>query len=79
MDPVIFYKNQYFKNYIHRFDEELNKDPFLKSMPEIRIPESEYNDLLKEAEALWGTTDWKGDWVPGLLRRELEIVYRDIA
>jgi hypothetical protein len=35
------------------------------------IESSEFKDLKEEAEALWGTTDWKGDFVPGLLNPEL--------
>ncbi|HZH14672.1 MAG TPA: hypothetical protein VE057_09985 [Archangium sp.] len=40
----------------------------------IEISSSEFRILKEEAEALWGTTDWKGDFVPGLLNRELPIV-----
>ena len=40
----------------------------------IEISSSEFRGLKEEAEALWGTTDWKGDFVPGLLNRELPIV-----
>lgn len=35
---------------------------------EVELTEEEFSDLKSEAEALYGTTDWKGDFVPGLLR-----------
>jgi hypothetical protein len=38
---------------------------------EVEISGDEFSALREEAEILWGTTDWKGDWVPGLLRKEL--------
>jgi hypothetical protein len=38
------------------------------------ISSSEFRNLKEEAEALWGTTNWKGDFVPGLLNRELPII-----
>jgi hypothetical protein len=40
----------------------------------VEISDSEFRGLKEEAEALWGTTDWKGDFVPGLLNRELPII-----
>lgn len=40
----------------------------------VEISDSEFRSLREEAEALWGTTDWKGDFVPGLLNRELPII-----
>jgi hypothetical protein len=40
----------------------------------IEIPSAEFHALKEEAEALWGTTDWKGDFVPGLLNRELPVI-----
>ncbi|WP_224249084.1 hypothetical protein [Hyalangium gracile] len=40
----------------------------------IEISAEEFRELKKEAEALWGTTDWAGDFVPGLLNRELPVI-----
>ncbi|MFY0564670.1 hypothetical protein ACN28E_12515 [Archangium lansingense] len=40
----------------------------------IEISSSDFRSLKDEAEALWGTTDWKGDFVPGLLNRELPVI-----
>ena len=37
----------------------------------VPIERAEFSELQEEAEALWGTTDWKGDFVPGLLNPEL--------
>jgi hypothetical protein len=45
----------------------------------IEISASEFRGLKEEAEALWGTTDWKGDFVPGLLNRELPIIRKQDA
>ena len=42
----------------------------------IEISSSEFRSLKEEAEALWGTTDWNGDFVPGLLNKELPIIKR---
>jgi hypothetical protein len=56
--------SKYFKTYI---DGEL-----VGQQIEIAFPE--FSGLRKEAEALWGTTDWKGDFVPGLLLKELPVV-----
>jgi hypothetical protein len=42
--------------------------------PSVYLTEEEYTELKEEAELLWGKLDWAGDWVPGLLRRELPIV-----
>lgn len=43
-----------------------------------RLPISpeEFRGLREEAEALWGTTDWKGDFVPGLFNKVLPIINR---
>jgi hypothetical protein len=41
---------------------------------QIEISSSEFRSLRDEAEALWGTTDWKGDFVPGLLNRALPVI-----
>ena len=38
----------------------------------VEIDKEEFRKLKKEAEAVEGTTDWKGDFVPGLQRRQLE-------
>lgn len=40
----------------------------------VEISAEEFREWRKEAEALWGTTDWQGDFVPGLLNRELPVV-----
>jgi len=40
----------------------------------MELTPSDFRTLKEEAEALWGTTDWKGDFVPGLLNRELPVV-----
>ncbi len=40
----------------------------------VRITKGEFHELAKEAQLLWGTTDWKGDFVPGLLRQELPVI-----
>jgi hypothetical protein len=40
----------------------------------IELSSEEFHELKKEAEALWGTTDWKGDFVPGLLNRVLPVI-----
>ena len=37
----------------------------------IQVSDSEFEALRDEAEALWGTVDWWGDFVPGLLQPEL--------
>jgi RHS repeat-associated protein len=64
-DRGIFRSDYYYKNY--------QTGP-LKGKA-VQIDRDEFNVLRKEAEALWGTTDWKGDWVPGILRRELPVIY----
>ena len=38
-----------------------------------RSLKDEFVELQEEAELLWGTTDWKGDFIPGLFRQELPI------
>ena len=38
----------------------------------MEIGKEEFDSLLYEQKVLWGTTDWKGDFVPGIMRRELE-------
>jgi hypothetical protein len=40
----------------------------------VEISSEEFREWRKEAEALWGTTDLRGDFVPGLLNRELPVV-----
>ncbi|PTL81914.1 hypothetical protein DAT35_19025 [Vitiosangium sp. GDMCC 1.1324] len=40
----------------------------------IEISSSDFRSLREEAEALWGTTDWNGDFVPGLLNRKLPVI-----
>jgi hypothetical protein len=63
-DRGIFRSNHYFKIY----------QTGSLAGQSIRISEDEFLGLKKEGELLWGTTDWKGDWVPGLLRQELPVV-----
>ncbi len=46
---------------------------------DIDIDSSEYDFWKDEAEALWGYLDWLGDFVPGLLRRELPVIDPDEA
>jgi hypothetical protein len=41
----------------------------------VEISSAEFHDLKEEAEALWGMTDWKGDFVPGLLNRKLPVIH----
>jgi len=62
-DRGIFRPNWYFKNY---------KTGTL-SGHSMQIPKDEFVELQEEAELLWGTTDWKGDFIPGLFRQELPI------
>jgi hypothetical protein len=45
----------------------------------IEISPSDFRTLKEEAEALWGTTDWNGDFVPGLLNRELPVIEKQDA
>jgi hypothetical protein len=40
----------------------------------VEISFAEFHALKEEAEALWGTTDWRGDFVPGLLNRKLPVI-----
>jgi hypothetical protein len=40
----------------------------------LTVSSEEFRGLKEEAEALWGTTDWKGDFVPGLLNRALPVI-----
>jgi hypothetical protein len=63
-DRGIFRSNYYFKRY--------QTGPLAGVT--FQIEREEFEELKSEAEALWGTTDWKGDWVPGILRRELPVV-----
>ena len=44
---------------------------------QVELSLSEFRKLRDEAEALWGTTDWNGDFVPGLLLRELPVISID--
>lgn len=56
--------SEYFKTYI---DGKL-------AGQQLPIASSEFDSLQREAEALWGTTDWKGHFVPGLLLKELPVI-----
>jgi hypothetical protein len=46
---------------------------YLNAGTRIEISAEEFRELKEEAEALWGTTDWAGDFVPGLLNRALPV------
>jgi RHS repeat-associated protein len=63
-DRGIFRQNYYFKTYQ---SGDLNGKT-------IQISKDEFLQWKEEGELLWGTTDWKGDFVPGLLRPELPVV-----
>lgn len=41
---------------------------------QVELTSAEFQELRDEAAALWGTTDWKGGFVPGLLLRELPVI-----
>lgn len=40
----------------------------------VSVEKKEFYELQDEAHALWGYVDWKGDWVPGKLRKELPMI-----
>jgi hypothetical protein len=40
----------------------------------VEIDKQEYYDFSDEARALWGYLDWKNEWVPGKLRKELPVI-----
>jgi hypothetical protein len=63
-DRGIFRSNWYWKNY----------KTGSSAGQQVKISKDEFLQLKQEAELLWGTTDWKGDFVPGLLRQELPVV-----
>ena len=63
-DRGIFRRNWYFKNY----------QTGASAGQRVQISKDEFMALKKEAELLWGTTDWMGDFVPGLLRQELPVI-----
>ena len=63
-DRGIFRSNRYYKKY---------ETGDLKGQ-EVQIESEEFDQLAEEARALWGYVDWWGDWVPGLLRRELPVI-----
>ena len=58
--------NKYFKNY---------KAGQLAGQ-RVEISGDEFSRLEKEAHALWGYVDWLGDFIPGILRRELPVIER---
>lgn len=62
MDPGIFSRNSYYKRY----------ETGSLAGQLIEIPKDEFSGWREEAQLLWGKLDWKGDWVPGLLRPELQ-------
>ncbi|ANZ40467.1 hypothetical protein BBK82_35090 [Lentzea guizhouensis] len=63
-DRGLFRPNWYWKNY----------QTGALAGQRVKITKAEFGELREEAELLWGTTDWMGDFVPGLLRRELPVV-----
>ena len=65
-DGGLFHSNKFFKNY----------QTGSLAGQRAEISEDQFDSFSAEAKALWGTTDWKGDWIPGLLRRELPVVDR---
>ncbi|MEU3620144.1 hypothetical protein ABZ725_48890 [Streptomyces sp. NPDC006872] len=63
-DRGIFRSNWYWKKYLTG----------TLAGQRVQITKVEFRELKEEAELLWGTTDWKGDFVPGLLRQELPVI-----
>ena len=63
LDRGIFRFNKYFKNY--------------KDGQRVEITEKEFLENKAEGEALYGTTDWKGEFVPGILRPTLPVIEYD--
>ncbi|NUR29630.1 MAG: hypothetical protein HOV83_27910 [Catenulispora sp.] len=63
-DRGIFRSNWYWKKY--------HTGPLAGQR--VGISKEEFNTLADVAETLWGTTDWKGDFVPGILRQELPVI-----
>ena len=59
--------NDFYKNYISE-DEEENEDG-----NRVQISASEFYELRDEARALFGYIDWRGEFVPGLILRELPV------
>lgn len=66
-DRGIFRPNHYFK--VYKFGARAGQT--------VQVSKQEFRELQQEAELLWGTTDWKGDFVPGLLRQELPVIEVD--
>jgi RHS repeat-associated protein len=58
--------NKYFKNY---------KTGQMAGQS-VEISGGEFSKLEEEAHALWGYVDWLGDFIPGILRRELPVIER---
>ncbi len=54
--------NEYWKHY--------ESGP-LAGQDDVSISSDEFDQWKDEAESMWGYVDWKGDFVPGILRREL--------
>lgn len=63
-DRGIFRSNDYYKKY--------KSGPLEGQM--VPITTYEWDELRQEAEYLWGYVDWKGDFVPGLLRPKLPVI-----
>ncbi|MFI1196357.1 hypothetical protein ACH4T9_24325 [Micromonospora sp. NPDC020750] len=63
-DRGVFRPNWYWKNY--------QTGPLAGQR--VQITKDEFHELKGVAERLWGTTDWKGDFIPGLLRQELPVI-----
>ena len=51
------------------------RDSILSMIIKTEISASEADWYFKENEALYGYFNWKNDWVPGLLRREIPVWY----
>jgi RHS repeat-associated protein len=64
LDRGIFRSNKYFKTY----------QTGALAGKSVEVSKGEFKSDLGAAQELWGTTDWKGDWVPGLLRPELPVI-----
>jgi hypothetical protein len=64
-DRGVFRSNLYWKEYVTGAD----------AGTQVPISKDEFSRLADVAETLWGAVDWAGDFVPGLLQRELPVVH----
>ena len=46
-----------------------------KSGKDVSISAADFDYWKEEAHCLWGYADWKADFVPGILRRKLDVVF----